>query len=280
MSSGPKFIEPSEFIASKQATLAALEPSLRSLTASLQSASKARANVANSLEELCEAVGALEQCGLSTPAKRTLAGLKDLHEQLASTQRHLSLTAESDLVAMFDSWIRLASTSVKHALNARLKLWQTWQKQLAALKSVERKRESQGDTWQAEHRDAEMRAEQARREFEDSTKLVGAELIRFEVEKGEDFRLALGAYVDALYKAQTEVSMLASLFLKATHEETDRTTLHLSDCGWLGKVPQACCELHSSSVFPIVSHGLLVSWRTHLQTALPVHRNNHHTQRR
>lgn len=158
-----------------------------------------------SVLELSEAVAALEECGLSTPAKRALSSLKELHDQLGAVQKQLSQTAEADLVAMFDSWVRLASTSVKHALNARLKLWQTWQKHLASLRSLERKKESGGDTWQAEHHDVGLRCEQARREFEDSTKLVGAELVRFEVEKGEDFRLALASYIEALYKAQSEV---------------------------------------------------------------------------
>lgn len=157
------------------------------------------------MQELSVAVAALQTCGLSTPAKTTLSGLQELHAKLSAIQEKLSLSAESDLVAMFDSWVRLASTSVKHALNARVKLWQTWQKQLSVLRSIERKRESQGDTWQAEQREAEQRSDHAKREYEDSTKLVSAELVRFEVEKGEDFRLALASYVDSLCKAQAEV---------------------------------------------------------------------------
>lgn len=185
--------------------MAALEPSLRSLTASLQAASKARATVSTSVLDLGAAVAALEECGLSTPAKRTLRALQTLHETTGEVHKQLSLTAEADLVAVFDSWVRLASTSVKHALNARLKLWQTWQKQVALVRTIEKKRDAGQSSLQSELHEASLKAEQCRAEFEDSTKLIGAELVRFEVERAEDFRLALSAYVDVLCKSQQEI---------------------------------------------------------------------------
>lgn len=203
----PKFTEPSEFIATRQTALAALEPSLKTFAQSLSNASRNRAALQTSLADLCAAVALLESCALSQHAKRALAGLEELYQTLSAVQKRLSLSAEAELVAVAESWSRLAGTSVKHALAARLKLWQTWQKANALAHAIARKRDAGQTSLVNELHDAERRCEDAKREFDDATKLVGAELVRFEVEKAEDFRLALQGYVEGLFKAQQEVGL-------------------------------------------------------------------------
>lgn len=92
-----------------------------------------------------------------------------------------------------------------------MRCWTTWQKQLGVIKTVRatlEKRKNQGLVVQgtmAELVEAERRAEELKREYEDVTKLIKSEMVRFEIEKVDDFRLALAEYVDGLCKKQEEV---------------------------------------------------------------------------
>ena len=191
--------------------MTALEPSLRSLSTSLLAVTKTRSTLIDSLKELAAAVAALEVCELSLPAKRALEGLENLKAKLLRIQEDLASAGESTLASVVEGWVRLAGLSVKNALASRLRCWTAWQKQLGVVKTLKaalEKRKHQGLVIQsslAEIVDAERRAEDLKREFEDVTKLIKSEMLRFDLEKVDDFKNGLIEYVDGLTKKQAEV---------------------------------------------------------------------------
>ena len=207
----PRFVETDEFFSARQAQITALEPSLRTLTNSFHLVSKARATLSTSIGELASSVADLESCSLSAPAKKALEGLEGLQSRLRVLEENGSAGLESTLASISDSWVRLSSNSMKGVLAARVRCWTAWQKQLGVIKNVRitlEKRKNQGLVLQgsmAELVEAERRAEELKREYEDVTKLIKSEMVRFEIEKVDDFRLALAEYVDGLCKKQEEV---------------------------------------------------------------------------
>jgi sorting nexin-1/2 len=130
---------------------------------------------------------------------------------LSTLEEQVILSGESTLSSVIDSWIRLSSTSVKFAFNARLKSWTAWQKHIALRATLE-KRRNLGQASLQDLAEQDGKVDEGKREFMDISRLIKFELLRFDEERMEDFRLGLVEYVEGLYKKQVDVVNAWSLY--------------------------------------------------------------------
>nr|CAG8438660.1 3846_t:CDS:10 [Entrophospora candida] len=135
-----------------------------------------------------------------------------------------SLTALSDIEARQDvvtlentieEYIRIIG-SIKVALNSRTKVYQNWQNTTNDLQkkksNYERLKSRNGLSQErlsymlAVIAEGENKVEDCRHEFEDVTKLIKAELDRFDKERVEDFKNSIESFLDSIIKTKNEVN--------------------------------------------------------------------------
>ncbi|KAI8455121.1 Vps5 C terminal like-domain-containing protein [Phakopsora pachyrhizi] len=212
---GPRFSETDEFFDQRKMALESLEGQLKGLQSSLSAASKARRVLSQSLSDLSQALLTLSTCDLSKPVRNALDRLAGLHRQFHTWSEEQSKDELEGLLATVEAYSRLIN-SVRLTFSGRVKSWEKWQLSLNNLRKVQMNHEkvkrsavnehSSGLVYSlAELEGAERRAHEAHSEFGDVSKLIKAEMQRFDREKVEDFKAAICGYVDGLTKRQRQV---------------------------------------------------------------------------
>ncbi|GAA98434.1 uncharacterized protein L969DRAFT_94205 [Mixia osmundae IAM 14324] len=234
--SGPKFQEFDDFFDSRRTYLDMFEPQLKALHHSISVASRARQALSASTNELSLALVATAACDLSRPVRDALSGLAALLKKIRDIAEAQSKSEEVGLIATIDTYSRLVG-SVRLALQARVKLHQAWQRHLnhaAMLLQSYEKAKRQGRLHEdvlesdlAECLEAERKADTAKRDFEDVSKLTRAEMLRFDTEKVDNFRLDLTAYVRGLAARQRTVVELWSKYTEIISEAVNSNIVSL-----------------------------------------------------
>ncbi|KAH9823190.1 Vps5 C terminal like-domain-containing protein [Melampsora americana] len=212
---GPRFSEIDDFFDHRKASLDTLEAQLKTLHSSLSAASKARRAYAQSLSELSQAILTLSTCDLSKPIRNALDRLAGLHRQCYVWSEDQSKQELEGITATVEAYSRLMN-SVRLTFGSRIKSWEKWQASLSNLRKVQTNHDkakryaaSENSTGLkhslAELIEAERRAQEARNEFGDVSKLIKAEMQRFDTEKVEDFKSAICAYVDGMTERQKQI---------------------------------------------------------------------------
>ncbi|KAG8934004.1 Vacuolar protein sorting-associated protein 5, partial [Tulasnella sp. 408] len=221
----PKFYEIDDWFDNKRAYLDALESQLKGLVKAMDIVSKQRNDLALefavTVSEFADTIAALSLSDLSkqlTQSLSSLAEVERLYKDMQETQ------GKDDIITIMgtaDEYGRLIN-SVRLAFNSRIKLYFAWQSadtECRRIKSAQEKARRQGRTTGsmveiAEGRavgltvkfsrrsKAERRAQEAKREFDDVSKLIKMELGRFEKERIEDFKVSMEEFLESMIRKQ------------------------------------------------------------------------------
>ncbi|KAG9045925.1 Vacuolar protein sorting-associated protein 5 [Tulasnella sp. UAMH 9824] len=202
----PKFYEIDDWFDNKRAYLDALESQLKGLVKAMDIVSKQRNEFAVAISEFADTIAALSLSDLSkqlTQSLSSLAEVERLYKDMQETQ------GKDDIITIMgtaDEYGRLIN-SVRLAFNSRIKLYFAWQSadtEARRIKSAQEKARRQGRTTgsMVEIAEAERRAQEAKREFDDVSKLIKMELGRFEKERIEDFKVSMEDFLESMIRKQ------------------------------------------------------------------------------
>ncbi|KAJ4466125.1 Vps5 C terminal like-domain-containing protein [Lentinula edodes] len=266
---GTRFYETDDYFDSKRTYLDSLEAQLRSLVKSIDLVSKHRMEMAQAVSEFSDHVKELAEGGDfntglnvsgSSQAQQLSQTLMGLAEVERKAQELHVLQSEQDMITIMgtvDEYARLIG-SVRMAFSSRGRMYQAWKNadvDVIRVKQVhERNRGtsayggnsptpggslSKGAGGALGHSlsqiaESEMRAAQAKRAFENTSRLCKAEMARFEEERVEDFRDALRAWLEGMIGRQSE--------LIAAWESYQQSLLRRSERVQNGKAPSISAQ--------------------------------------
>ncbi|PIL25126.1 hypothetical protein GSI_13015 [Ganoderma sinense ZZ0214-1] len=211
---GPRFYEIDEWFDKQKAYLDSLETQLRGLVKAIDIVAKQRADVAIAAGEFAQAVTELAGCDVGDQLVSSLTGLADVERKVQELQ---NIQASEDVITILstaDEYARLIN-SVRLAFSSRVRIYHAWQNADAHLRRTKQTHESN----RAQGRlgpdqlsrslaivgEAERRALEAKQEFDHVSRLVKAEVARFEQERIEDFKNALEAFLEGMIKRQKQL---------------------------------------------------------------------------
>lgn len=134
---GPRYIEQDEWFDQRKAYLDHLEGHLKSLSKSLDTASKARLDMAMAMGEVAEAAQTLADSELGAAMCAALGRLADLARREKGAGEAQATADVSQLLNLADEYVRFIG-SVRLAFASRVRAYHAWQ---AALKEVTRIRQ-------------------------------------------------------------------------------------------------------------------------------------------
>jgi len=164
--------------------------------------------------EFAQNLGDLASSDVGRQLSQSLAGLADVQrhaQDLQAAQADQDLTT---LMATADEYSRLIN-SVRLAFNSRIRVYHSWKTaegDLLRTKQTHEKNRAQGRIPPerlghslSQIAEAERRAAEAKLEFDQVSKLVKAEVARFEQERIQDFKDSLQIFLDGMILRQKEL---------------------------------------------------------------------------
>ncbi|EUC60851.1 sorting nexin-1 protein, putative [Rhizoctonia solani AG-3 Rhs1AP] len=211
---GPKFYETDEWFDSKRSYIDALESQLRGLAKSVDTVSKHQAEIAAATGEFAEALVVLSNSDLSKQLSQSLAALADVQKKARKLEEEQSQDDIILLMGIVDEYIRLIG-SIRLTFASRIRLHAAWQNANAEAKRVRTAHEKarrQGRIPQDrvgmsmhEVAEAEKRAADAKFEFDQCSRLIKAEMARFEKERIDDFKKNLEQLLEGMVRRQQDL---------------------------------------------------------------------------
>ncbi|KAF8513412.1 Vps5 C terminal like-domain-containing protein [Hysterangium stoloniferum] len=211
---GSGFYETDEWFDNKKTYLDTLESQLRGLVKAIDLVTKQRNEVALSMAEFADNIAALSECDMSKPLSQTLGALADVQRKARELQDVQAREDVSTIMSTVDEYARLIN-SVRLAFSSRVRLYTSWQnadgdfrKTQQAYEKARRQGRIPSDRVAgslADVADAERRAMEAKQEFENASKTIKSEMLRFEKERVEDFKSSLMAFLDGMVVRQKEI---------------------------------------------------------------------------
>ncbi|KZT39373.1 Vps5-domain-containing protein [Sistotremastrum suecicum HHB10207 ss-3] len=231
---GPKFYETDEWFDQKKAYLDALESQLRGLVKAIDLVSKQRYDVTSAIALFSDAVAALADTDLHGNAfTQTLLGLADVEKKVRDL---LEAQARDDVVTVMataDEYARLIN-SVRLAFASRIRCHATWQaadSDVRRVRAAQEKARKQGRLPSdrlthslAEIQESERHALEAKREYDNVSKLIKAEMARFEHERVEDFKNSLEAFLNGMIGRQKEIIRLWEVYQEQLLKRTAKSS--------------------------------------------------------
>lgn len=210
---GPKYIEQDEWFDRRKAYLDHLEGHLKSLSKSLDTASKARLDMAAAVGDVADAANALAESDLGAAMCTALGKLANIAQQERSAGEDQARADVAQLLNLADEYVRFIA-SVRLAFASRIRAYHAWtaaDKEVVRVRQAREKARQQGrladrgTTSFADIGESERRARDAAADFEAQSKLVKNEFARFERERVEEFRRTLSAHLDGQISRQREL---------------------------------------------------------------------------
>ncbi|CAE7054761.1 unnamed protein product [Rhizoctonia solani] len=211
---GPKFYETDEWFDSKRSYIDALESQLRGLAKSVETVSKHQAEVAATTGEFADALVVLSNSDLSKQLSQSLATLADVQKKARKLEEEQAQDDIILLMGIVDEYIRLIG-SIRLTFASRIRLHAAWQNANAEAKRVRTSHEKarrQGRIPQDrvgmsmhEVAEAEKRAADAKFEFDQCSRLIKAEMARFEKERIDDFKKNLEQLLEGMIRRQQDL---------------------------------------------------------------------------
>ncbi|TPX36655.1 hypothetical protein SmJEL517_g01340 [Synchytrium microbalum] len=211
-----KVVEVDQWFDTKKTQIDLLDGQLKALLKALEGLVKQRRELALGLAEFGESMLALAQIEVNKPLAFHLTTLGDIHKRLREVHERQAKLDMQSLVATTDEYIRIIA-SMKKAFEARVKSYQVWQqldanltKKLEALEKMKTAKGRQDKRTQlgTEIDEAEKGVDQAKRDFEEISKLLRSELARFDVEKVADFTDCMRQFLKDFTDTQDEIISL------------------------------------------------------------------------
>ncbi|RUS27806.1 Vps5 C terminal like-domain-containing protein [Jimgerdemannia flammicorona] len=225
------FVKPAEvdeWFDQRRGQLDALESQLRALMRSVEAVVKQRKDLGAASTEFGESMLSLASAELNKPLANHLTVLGNLQKRIKELH---DKQAQQDILTLentVDEYIRIIG-SIKIAFGARTKSYQVWQN---ADYDLQRKRANlekarvQGKTrqdrlaqMQQEITEAEHKVISTKRDFEEISRLVRAELDRFDKEKVEDFKSSVEDFLESMVENQKEIIALWESYFTTTEED-------------------------------------------------------------
>ncbi|KAF9223973.1 Vps5-domain-containing protein [Gyrodon lividus] len=211
---GPRFYETDEWFDKQRAYLDGLESQLRGLVKSIEVVARQRAEIASASGELATAVAELSASDVGVQLQETLGALADVEHAAAEAQSTQSQQDMMTLMSTADEYSRLIH-SVRMAFHSRVRTYTSWQNADAEgrrVRQIHERARAQGrlPSDRVAHTvslvtEAERRALDAKREFDQCSKLIKSEMARFEQERIDDFKNALQVFLDGMISRQKEL---------------------------------------------------------------------------
>ncbi|KDQ19604.1 hypothetical protein BOTBODRAFT_51951 [Botryobasidium botryosum FD-172 SS1] len=211
---GSKFFEIDEWFDQKKSYLDGLESQLRALVKSIEMVSKQRGEMAQATAEFAESVASLAAAGLSNQLSQSLNMLAEVEKQSKDVQTAQATDDVVTILATAEEYTRLIQ-SVRLSFASRIRAHATWQQvdtEARRTKQSQEKFRRQGRIPSerlaaslADVADAERKATESRQDFENISKLIKAEMVRFERERVEDFKKALEEFLDGMINKQKQL---------------------------------------------------------------------------
>ncbi|KAB5589577.1 Sorting nexin-1 protein [Ceratobasidium theobromae] len=211
---GPRFYETDEWFDAKRSYIDALESQLRGLAKSVEAVSKQQAEVAAATGEFAGTLVVLSTSDLSKQLSQSLATLADVHKKARKLEEEQSQDDIILLMGIVEEYIRLIG-SIRLTFASRIRLHAAWQNANAEAKRVRTAHEKarrQGRIPQdrvgasmQEMAEAEKRAADAKFEFDQCSRLIKAEMARFEKERIDDFKKNLELLLEGMIQRQQDI---------------------------------------------------------------------------
>ncbi|PVG02045.1 Vps5-domain-containing protein [Serendipita vermifera] len=210
---GTKFYETDEWFETKKAYLDGLENQLKGLVRSMEAVAKQRAESSQALSELAETLEAVSTADISKQLSNAFSRLAIVQRKAKELQDE---QAQQDVVTFagtVEEYGRMIG-SVRLAFGSRIKCFNQWQNadnDLRRVKTNYDRAKKQSKTPERLHyfmqevADAERKATHTKSEFERVTKLLKIELHRFDMERVEDFKRSLEAFLDGMIRRQKDL---------------------------------------------------------------------------
>ncbi|KAF8159458.1 Vps5 C terminal like-domain-containing protein, partial [Crassisporium funariophilum] len=214
---GPRFYETDEWFDRQKIYLDSLEAQLRGLVKAIELVAKHRGEIAVSTGEFAQNVSDLSASDVGKQLSQSLDGLADVQRKAQDIH---NVQAEQDIATLmatgkFDEYARLIN-SVRLAFSSRIRIYHAWKASEADLlrtKQTHERNRAQGRIPTdrlgyslSQIAESERRAAEAKLEYDHVSKLVKAEVARFEQERIEDFKDSLHAFLEGMISRQKEVS--------------------------------------------------------------------------
>ncbi|KAF8916308.1 Vps5 C terminal like-domain-containing protein [Mucidula mucida] len=224
---GPRFNETDEWFDRQKAYLDSLESQLRGLAKAIEFVAKQRSDISVATGEFAQTVADLSTCDIASQLAQSLAGLGDVERKAQDMQNAQSEADLTTIMATVDEYARLIN-SVRMAFTSRIRTYHSWRNMESELVRVRQNHERN----RAQGRipsdrlgyalnqiaEAERRAMEAKREFENVSKLTKTEVARFEQERIEDMKDSLNLFLEGMITRQRQVCIVLSrLGLLRTH---------------------------------------------------------------
>ncbi|TPX49551.1 hypothetical protein SeMB42_g02583 [Synchytrium endobioticum] len=208
-----KVVEVDQWFETKKAQIDTLEAQLKALLKALDGLVKQRRDLALAIAEFGDSMLALAQIEVSKPLAFHLTTLGETHKRIQEIHEKQAKQDIQSVVATTDEYIRIIA-STKKAFEARTKSYQVCQTLDANLAkkndALEKMRGSKGRQDRrvqlgAEIDEAESAVEQAKKDFEEISRLLRSELARFDVEKVADFAESMRQFLKDFGDSQNEI---------------------------------------------------------------------------
>ncbi|CAJ0832123.1 8788_t:CDS:10 [Entrophospora sp. SA101] len=216
-----KFTEMDDWFEGRKNQLDILESQLKTLLKSAELVVRQQKDLGGSAIEFGDSLFALSDVEVNKPLANNLSTLGKLQQKIR--ELHIK-QARQDVLTLentIEEYIRIIG-SIKVALNSRTKVYQNWQ---SAMNDLQKKKlnyeRSKSQNRLSQERlsymlaiiaEGENKVEDCRHEFEDVTKLIKAELDRFDKEKVEDFKNSIESFLDSIIKTKNEIIKLWESF--------------------------------------------------------------------
>ncbi|KAG9055820.1 Vacuolar protein sorting-associated protein 5 [Serendipita sp. 407] len=208
-----KFYETDDWFDTKKAYLDSLEGQLKGLVRSMEAVAKQRAEQSQALSELADALEILSGADISKQLSNTFSQLAIVQKRARKLQDE---QAQQDVVTFagtVEEYGRMIN-SVRVAFASRIKCFGQWQNTENEFRRVKANHEKARKASKNPERlhyhiqevaDAERKAMHSKSEFERVTKLVKIEWQRFDMERVEDFKRSLEAFLEGMIGRQKEL---------------------------------------------------------------------------
>ncbi|KAI0312300.1 Vps5 C terminal like-domain-containing protein [Amylostereum chailletii] len=211
---GPRFVETDEWFDRQKSYLDTLELQLRGLVKAVDYVSKHRSEVALVTGEFVQTVADLAASDVGKSLSHSLSALADLERKAQELEEAQAQSDVATLMTTADEYARLIN-SVRTAFSSRIRMYHQWQNAEAEARRVKQNHERNRAlgkiaTDRLGHAlnllaDADRRALDAKQEFDHTSRLVKAEVARFERERIDDFKSSMERFLDGMIQRQKEL---------------------------------------------------------------------------
>ncbi|KAK9704533.1 Vacuolar protein sorting-associated protein vps5 [Basidiobolus ranarum] len=221
-----KFVETDEWLENKRGQVDTLEAQLKPLIKIFDNLIKHRKELGGTHLEFGQSIDMLAIAEPNQPLTNNLMALSQVQKKIKELKDQQATHNDLELESTLDEYLRTIG-SIRLAFNARIKSNQNWQNsvadfnkkrsQLEKLRSQSQPNQERISQLAQETMEARSRVDQDKAEFDNVGSVLKQELIRFDEEKANDFKISLEKYLRSTISTQMEIVSLWEAYLASTN---------------------------------------------------------------